>query len=123
MKIILESDSAVLLEESAEPMTVEAASGNQSFSPFHMLASGLASCTWSVLYSWAEQAGLHAQDLRIRVEWSFAEDPHRVGEMRTVIEWPGLPQERRAAAERVAALCAVHQTLTHPPAIVTEIRA
>ena len=122
MKIILASDTEVLLEDSPEPMTVEAASPNQPFSPFHMLASGLASCTFSILLSWAEQAGLDAHALRIRVEWSFAEEPHRVGELRTVIEWPGLPGERRAAAERVAALCAVHQTLSHPPTLLTELR-
>ena len=31
--------------------------------------------------------------------------------------WPSLPAERLATAKRVAALCTVHATLSHPPAI------
>jgi hypothetical protein len=32
-------------------------------------------------------------------------------------QWPSLPPERRATAQRVAELCPVHKTLTHSPAM------
>jgi uncharacterized OsmC-like protein len=98
-------------------MTIEAMTETQSYSPFHMLASGLAFCTFSILASWAGQAGLAADDISVEVRWTFADDPHRVGLMDLQFIWPSLPDKRLAAALRVAELCAVHATLQHSPAI------
>jgi uncharacterized OsmC-like protein len=122
MKIILLSDDAIRLEPEPGPMTIEAQSAEQQYSPFHMLGSSLAYCTWSVLSSWADHAKLGADDLAIEVRWTFAEDPYRVGELRMTYEWPSLPDNRRRAAARAAELCTVHATLTHPPSIVIEDR-
>jgi uncharacterized OsmC-like protein len=121
MKIVLETDESIRLEGIPGPLTVEADSAEHEYSPFQMLASGLATCTFAVLNSWAQQAKLAVDDMKIRVSWEFVDKPHRIGTMRVGVEWPGLPEERRAAAERVAALCAVHQTLSHPPEIAVEI--
>ncbi|MDQ3243844.1 MAG: OsmC family protein, partial [Gemmatimonadota bacterium] len=107
MKITLLSDESIRLEQTGGPMTIEAESPDQLYSPFHMLASSLAFCTYSVLASWATNANLNADDLAIEVKWTFAEDPHRVGTMDMRMEWPSLPAARDNAAQRVAALCAV----------------
>jgi uncharacterized OsmC-like protein len=117
MKITLLSDDAIRLEPVPGALTVEAASAEMSYSPFHMLASGLATCTLSVLSSWATHAKLSIDDLTLEVQWRFADDPHRVSEMVVIYDWPSLPQSRAAAAKRVAAMCTVHATLTHPPHI------
>jgi uncharacterized OsmC-like protein len=117
MKITLLSEYSIRLEPIPGPMTIEAPTADQSYSPFHMMASGLAYCTFSVLYAWAENAKLEATDLTIEVSWEFAEDPHRVGKYDLRFTWPSLPEKRLSAAQRVAELCAVHATLTHPPAI------
>lgn len=121
MKITLVTDDSIRLEQTAGPMTVEAHSADQLYSPFHMLASGLAFCTHSVLSSWASHAKLDAGDLKIDVKWAFADQPHRVGSMDLTINWPSLPEARTSAAERTAALCAIHATLTHLPAITTKV--
>ena len=120
MKITLISDDAIRLEPTDGPLTIEADTAERSYSPFHMLASALATCTMSVLYSWATHAGLSIDDLAIEVSWTFAERPHRVGDMRLSFTWPSLPENRRAAAKRAAALCTVHTTLHHPPTIAIE---
>jgi len=120
VKIILLSDDAIRLLPEPGPMTIEAVSAEQQYSPFHMLASSLAYCTWSVLYSWATHAKLEAEDLVLEVRWTFADDPYRVGELRMTYEWPSLPENRRRAAAKAAELCTVHATLTHPPTIVVE---
>ena len=120
MKITLLSDDAIRLEPTTGAMTIEAMSAEQSYSPFHMLASSLAYCTFSVMYAWATHASFSADDLSIEVRWTFAEEPHRVDELRLRFEWPSLPEKRRAAALRVSKLCAVHATLSHPPRIVAE---
>ena len=98
-------------------MTIEAESAEMSYSPFHMLASSLAVCIFSVLASWASHAKLSPEALRIEVGWTFAEQPHRVGSLDIQVAWPGLPDTRRRAVERAAHLCPIHGTLTHPPQI------
>ncbi|MEO7711778.1 MAG: OsmC family protein [Gemmatimonadaceae bacterium] len=117
MKIILLSDDAIRLEPIPGALTVEAASSEMSYSPFHMLASGLATCTASVLHSWATHAKLSVDDLSLAVRWRFVDDPHRVSDIEVILEWPSLPANRLGAARRVAEMCTVHATLTHPPRI------
>jgi uncharacterized OsmC-like protein len=123
VKITLLADDALRLEGTDGMMTIEAPSPDRAYSPFHMLASGLASCTFAVLHSWATHARLSADDLAVEVRWSFAEDPHRVGRMEVAILWPSLPAERATAAQRAAATCAVHRTLEHPPEIAVAVRS
>ena len=122
MKITLLSEDSIRLESTAGPLTIEAESAEQVYSPFHMLASGLAVCTYSILVSWATNARMQADDLAIEVSWSFAENPHRVGDMRVTFDWPSLPADRTEAAKRVAALCPIHATFHHPASISIEAK-
>lgn len=121
MKIILLSDDALRLEPIPGPMTVEAIAADQSYSPFHMLASGLATCTFSVMEAWATHAGLEIDGIALEVRWTFAEDPHRVDTMHVTFDWPSLPPKRYAAARRVAEMCTIHATLQHPPTITIDV--
>jgi uncharacterized OsmC-like protein len=86
-----------------------------------MLASALATCTFSVMEAWATHAGLGIDDLAVIVRWTFAEDPHRVDSMNVTFEWPSLPAKRYAAARRVAEMCTVHATLMNPPKITADV--
>ena len=122
MKITLLSEDRIRMDARAGPLSVEAESAEMHYSPFHMLASGLASCTLSVLAAWGSNAGYDPDDLHIEVGWEFAEDPHRVGRMEVDIEWPSLPPERHAAAVRAAGLCTIKKTLETPPELAVEVR-
>lgn len=117
MKITLTSDESILLEPLQGPMTIEAENGEMQYSPFHMLASSLAFCTFSVLHSWASNAGVGWEDLSISVSWKFAEKPHRVGSLDVKLIWPSLPEDRSNVAVRASQLCAIHATLSHAPEI------
>jgi uncharacterized OsmC-like protein len=117
VKLTLLSDEAIRLEPIPGPMTIEAMSGEQSYSPFHMVAGGLAYCTFSVLYAWAEHAKIQGDDIVMDVSWTFADDPHRVGSYDVRFTWPSLDPTRLEAAKRVAEMCTVHATLQHPPTI------
>jgi uncharacterized OsmC-like protein len=123
MKIVLQGEDAILLMATEGMLTIEAESADHSYSPFHMLGSALAYCTFSVLYSWATNSELDVSDLQIRVSWEFMDDPHRVGRMQMQLNWPSLPESRRAAAQRAATLCAVHATLSHTVPIETALTA
>ncbi len=120
MKIVLTSAESVRLEPAPGPLTIEAPSADMGYSPFHMLGSSLATCTFSVLQSWATHKDLGVVDLRVDVSWSFVEQPHRVGSIKVKLEWPSLAPDMWPRAIRVANLCGVHNTLTHPPEITVE---
>ena len=117
MKITLLSDDAVRYDPTPGPLTIEAPTVEQTYSPFHMLGSSLAVCTHSILHSWASHAKLGADDLAIEVRWAFAEHPHRVGTIDVTLAWPSLPEARREAAKRAAKLCPIHSTLSQAPTI------
>ena len=117
MKITLLSDDAIRLEPTPGPLTIEAPTVEMSYSPFHMLASSLATCTYSVMQAWAANKQLSADDLTIEVQWIFGDDPYRVTDFGLLFDWPSLPAERMTTAKRVAALCTIHATLEHPPRI------
>lgn len=117
MKITLLGDDSIRLEPTPGPMTIEASSAEISYSPFHMLGSSLATCTFSVINSWATHAKIPVDDLLIDVRWQFGEEPHRVANIDLSFTWPSLPATRLAAAKRVAEMCTVHATLLHPPTI------
>lgn len=122
MKIVLLSEESIRLEPRAGMLTIEAPDEDMDYSPFHMMASGLATCSFAVLLSWASNTGLDVGDLAIEVSWSFADEPHRIGRMEVVLRWPSLPSERVEVAKRAAALCAIHATFSHPPEIAVEVR-
>jgi uncharacterized OsmC-like protein len=123
VKIILTSEYSIRLEPEPGPMTIEALEPDEQYSPFHMLASSLAFCTWSVMYSWATHSKQTADDLVIDVSWTFSEDePHRVSEIAMTWHWPSLPEKKRRAVNRVAEMCTIHATLHHPPTITTRER-
>jgi putative redox protein len=117
VRILILSDERIRLEGGAGPLSIESEATDAQYSPFHMLGSALATCVFSVLASWAEHARIDIASLALEVSWSFAEKPHRVGALDLTIVWPALPPERRTAAERAAHLCAIHNTLSHPPVI------
>ena len=117
MKVTLLSDNSVRYEAVPGPLTVEAERAEQPYSPFHMLGSSLAVCTYSILASWASHANIDADALVIDVAWTFAEKPHRVDAITLTFAWPGLPPERLNAAKRAALLCPIHATLSHLPTI------
>jgi uncharacterized OsmC-like protein len=120
MKILLTGEESLRLEPTPGMLTIEAPTRDRSYSPFHMLGSALAGCTFSVLQSWASNKNIHVDDLTIEVKWKFAEGEHRVERMDARIEWPSLPAELWPRALRAAHVCGVHQSLTHPIQIEVE---
>lgn len=110
MKLILETETSNRLE--MDGTGFEIVSEGAPISPYHLLAASLSSCTVLTLQSWAEGAGIDLAPLTVAVSWNKAEErPARIEHIAMELRWPGLPEERVQAAERVADLCPIHATL------------
>ena len=120
MKITLTGEESLRIEPTSGMLTIEAESRDQSYSPFHMLASALGMCTFSVLRSWGANKNVSTDDLRIDVNWRFPEGQHRVEEINVKLDWPSLSAELWPRALRAAHLCGIHRTLATPPQISVE---
>ena len=57
----------------------------------------------------------------MHLAWSYVEDPFRIKKIDMEIDWPELPESRMGAAWRAAAMCTIHNTLAHPPEILTRV--
>ncbi len=119
MRVTLIGETEILVQMAGAELEIESATPGLHFSPLHMLAASLATCTVSVILSWAMQAGYPFEDLEVGLRWDYVENPYRVGSYDLNVRWPSLPAERRDTALRVAQHCTVEHTLTVPP----EIRA
>ena len=120
MKITLTGEESLRIEPTPGPLTIEARSHEQSYSPFHMLGSALGTCTLSVLQSWASNKDIAVDDLKVDINWAFVEGEHRLGSMKLALAWPSLAAEMWPRVIRAASLCGVHKTLTHPVEISVE---
>lgn len=120
MEIHLLTDESIRL--TGEGADVSFTSGDAAtLSPFHFLAASLATCTFSVLQSYGQHAGIPLDGLAVDVEWEIGGDPYRVTRIDMELHWPGLPAKRREAARRAAAECTIHHTLEHGSHVETRV--
>jgi len=120
MKITLTAEESLRIEPVAGPLTIEAESPEQGYSPFHMLGSAVGMCTFAVLQSWASNKSVRVDDLRIDVSWTFVAGEHRLEDMKVKLTWPSLSAELWPRAIRAANICGVHKTLTEGMAVTVE---
>ena len=116
MRIILLSDERIRLENGA-PAPIAPEAEDISYSPFHMLASGIGTCMFSVLQSWATNAKIPTDHLSMEIGWKSAKNPNRAGSFDVKLLWPSLPKSRRAAAARAANSCTAYSALVPPPEV------
>jgi uncharacterized OsmC-like protein len=83
--------------------------------PTEMFVASLAACVAFYAERFLRRNGLSADGLDVSCDYSWAESPHRVGEIRLVVEAPGLTAAKREAFSRVIGHCTVHNSLEHPP--------
>ena len=89
-----------------------------------LLMASLGSCIGSVLVYFAQRHEILLEGMRIDLDWSVAEEPHRIGEIDISLALPAtVPRKQYATLERVAHACLIHNTLTHPPKISLELSA
>ncbi len=92
-------------------------------SPIELLIASLGSCIGYYVARYCERHDISRSGLRVDLDWTDAENPHRIGAIRATIMIPShVPEPKRAALIRVAEGCTVHHTLTHPPQIAVDLK-
>jgi putative redox protein len=91
--------------------------GDTAPTPTEMFLGGLAACVAFYAERFLRRNGLPAAGLQVGCAYTWAENPHRVGEIQLTVDAPGLTPQKRAAFERVVEHCTVHNTLQHTPAV------
>jgi putative redox protein len=91
--------------------------------PTEVFVAGLGACVAFYAERFLRRHGLPSRGLEVRCDYSWAENPHRVGAIDITVEAPTLPPDRREAFERVIDHCTVHNTLRVPPDVRVEVGA
>lgn len=122
MRILMHDEQNLELRDFHRPeFEVESADPRAHYSALQMFATSMALCTYSVLVAYSEQINADTHSMVVRIQWDYADDPYRIGNIDMHIQWPELPPSRLHAAQRVAEQCTLHHTLAHPPAVNTDV--
>ena len=87
----------------------------ESFSPTDLVATALGSCVATIMGIYAQRNDFDLVGIKIHVEKHMSQDaPRRIARLPVSISMPaGLDEKHRAALEKAASHCPVHQSL-HP---------
>jgi uncharacterized OsmC-like protein len=86
--------------------------------PVELFVASLAGCVAYFTVRYCQRHGIPTKGLLLDVEWTTAEQPHRVGSVAIRLHVPmELSETQREKLLKVAHGCTVHQTLVVPPTV------
>ena len=87
-----------------------------------LFLGSLGACAGIFAVDYLRTRGLPFTGLKVTAEADHAEGPRRLADIQVGVSLPAAVEERHLAALRRAVdLCTLKNTLTHPPAITTEV--
>lgn len=89
--------------------------------PTELFLSSLAACVTFYAERFLRRHELPAAGLSVACDYSWAENPHRVGAIELKVTAPDMSAAKRAAFQRVIEHCTVHNTLEHPPLVLIRV--
>jgi putative redox protein len=90
--------------------------------PPDLFVASLGSCVGAFVAQYCERTGLSTEDLSVHVSYDKAEDPTRLVDLKVKVDLPNVDCGRkRAAIERVAQHCPVHETIGTMRGVTFEI--
>jgi uncharacterized OsmC-like protein len=92
--------------------------------PVEGFIASLGGCMGMFALKYCRTAGIDPTGLRFDLEWTLAENPHRIGDIRVTMQLPAhFPAPRQRALLRAVEQCTLHNTLMHPPTVSVAIAA
>jgi uncharacterized OsmC-like protein len=97
---------------------VEDGGGDAGMSPVELFVGSLGSCVAYFVGRYCARHQIPYDGFTVDVEWSYAEQPHRVGSVGIKLNLPSvLTLDQRDKLLKVAHGCTVHQSLAVPPKV------
>jgi uncharacterized OsmC-like protein len=97
---------------------VEDGGQDAGMSPVELFVGSLASCVGYFVGRYCARHKIACEGFTVDAEWSYAEQPHRVGSVSMRVNLPAqLTDEQRERLLKVAHGCTVHQSLAVPTAV------
>jgi uncharacterized OsmC-like protein len=101
---------------------IEDGGGDAGMTPVELFIGSLSTCVGYFVSRYCARHNIATDGLAIEVDWDYAEQPHRVGEIRLRLILPTDPtEEQQQALLRVAQGCTVHRSLEIPPKVKIEL--
>jgi putative redox protein len=89
---------------------------NTAMTPAEVFIASLGACIGVYVVTFAKRHGIVVEGLRIEVDHTVVEGPRRAGRVAVQVKLPQpVNAEQKAALQRAAETCFVHNTLRHPP--------
>jgi uncharacterized OsmC-like protein len=108
----------------ATDQPVEDGGGDAGMSPVELFVGSLASCVAYFVGRYCARHQILCEGFTVDAEWSYAEQPHRVGAVELRVNLPAtLSPEQREKLLKVAHGCTVHQSLAVPPKVDIQLAA
>jgi putative redox protein len=83
--------------------------------PTELFVASLGACVCFYAERFLRRHGLSAAGVEVDCDYSWAENPHRVGAIQLTVLAPALTDAKREAFNRVIEHCTVHNSLRTPP--------
>jgi len=97
---------------------VQDGGSDAGMSPVELFVGSLASCVAYFVGRYCARHQIHCEGFKVDADWSYAEQPHRVGVVEIKLKLPAdLTPEQRDRLLKVAHGCTVHQSLAVPPKV------
>jgi uncharacterized OsmC-like protein len=126
MKITYEGGMRFTAEERGHTITVDlppAKGGtDQGMTSRELFEASLGACIGVYVADYCERVGLNCDGLTVEVTSQRVENPARLGTLHAKVTVPaGIPENRRAAVQKVAQSCLIHATLRNQPEMMIEL--
>jgi len=96
--------------------------GDAGMSPVELFVGSLASCVAYFVGRYCARHQIPCEGFTVDAEWSYAEQPHRVGAVELRVNLPSaVTPEQREKLLKVAHGCTVHQSLAMPPKVEIQL--
>lgn len=102
---------------------VEDGGQDAGMSPVELFVGSLASCVGYFVGRYCERHKIACEGFTVDAEWSYAEQPHRIGSVSMRVNLPVLlTAEQRERLLKVAHGCTVHQSIAVAPSVTIDLR-
>lgn len=114
MKLIANHRNLTLISDQPE----SGGGADSAMTPTEIFVASLAMCVGVFIVHFASRHHIPLEGMKIETDYRMADDPRRVEAIQVQVHMPEPVDERyRAALQRTAEHCVVHNTLRNPPGV------